>query len=184
MSALATPTLAVPVVGTRWLKRVDMAGTVPQHAPELGPCWPTNGPTNSKGYPIISVGGKTKLLHLVVYPTVHGPIPPGWEVDHLCHHPDYCKKKAGCPHRRCGNPGHWRAVPQEENNLRSGSVTAVNARKDECIRGHPLVGDNLIVRADRPEHRECRECRRLRRAMAAALDVATAGGMGEQLGLL
>lgn len=176
--------LAVPGVGTRWLKRVDMAGPIPSHAPELGPCWPWRGSTNNRGYAVISAGGRTRLLHLVVYPLVHGPIPTGWEVDHLCHHPDYCAKKDGCPHRACGNPGHWKARTPEENNLRSGSPTAVNARKDECIRGHALVGDNLIVRADRPEHRECRECRRLRRAMALALDVATAGGTGEQLGLL
>ncbi|MBG0818990.1 HNH endonuclease [Planomonospora sp. ID82291] len=184
MTVLAWPPLAVPGLGARWLKRVDMAGPVPEHAPELGPCWPTSGPTNNKGYPIISVGGKTKLLHLVVYPLVHGPIPPGWEVDHLCHHPDYCRLKVSCPHRRCGNPGHWLARTPEENNLRSGSPTAVNARKEECIRGHELVGTNLATRKDRPDHRECKACRRLRRSMALAVEIATAGGAGEQLGLL
>ncbi len=181
---LDPPLLAAPAAGVRWLTKVNTAGPIPAHAPELGPCWPWLGGINERGYAVISVGGKSRLLHRVVYPLVHGPIPDGWEVDHLCHHWEWCQLGDACPHRSCGNPAHWQARTGEENNLRSGSPTAVNARKVRCIRGHELAGENLRVRADRPGRRECKKCSKLRKQLALAWEIATAGGAGEQLGLL
>ncbi|WP_420883183.1 hypothetical protein [Thermobispora bispora] len=119
-----------------------------------------------------------------MYERFHGPIPPGWEVDHLCHHWEWCRLGADCPHRACVNPSHWLAVPSRVNNARSGSPTAINARKRVCVRGHPLAGANLRLRRDRPGHRECRECARLRRRLRHQWEVATAGGRGWQLSLL
>ncbi|WP_433542088.1 hypothetical protein ACQP10_38020 (plasmid) [Streptosporangium sandarakinum] len=172
--------LAAPGVGVRWLSNVDMAGPIPAHDKSLGRCWPWRGRKNPRGYAVIAIGRARPLLHRALYPIIHGPIPDGWEVDHLCHDYRVCTLGDACPHRSCGNPAHWRAVPKTVNNARSGSPTAVNARKTHCWRGHPLAGANLRLRADRPKHRECGTCRRIRRYAAQAELIATGGGHGEQ----
>ncbi|MER5322355.1 HNH endonuclease [Streptosporangium roseum] len=172
-----------PSVGMRWLTNVDMAGPVPAHDKGLGPCWPWRGRKNKRGYAVISISGRAQLLHRALFSLVHGPIPDGWQVDHLCHDHRVCKLGDACPHRACGNPAHWRATTGKVNNARSGSPTAVNARKTHCIRGHPLRGKNLRLRADRPDHRECDTCRRIRRYAAQAEEIATGGGHGQQVGL-
>jgi HNH endonuclease len=66
--------------------------------------------------------------HRFAYEDLVGPIPEGFEVDHLC------KVKA------CVNPAHLEAVTPYVNNMRSDSAAAVNARKTRCIRGHELNG--------------------------------------------
>ncbi|MFI9845101.1 hypothetical protein ACIHFD_49340 [Nonomuraea sp. NPDC051941] len=179
MALAVSPDLPVvpPSLGRRWLSRVNMSGPVPEHAPQLGACWPWDGRTNKRGYAVITVAGRPELLHRVLYPTIHGPIPDGWQVDHLCHHHELCQLGDACPHRACANPAHWYATTGRENNLRSGSPTAVNARKTHCWRGHPLNGGNLQMRADRPGHRECRTCRRIRRFVAEAEQMAAMGQM-------
>ncbi|MFD9947704.1 HNH endonuclease [Nonomuraea sp. NPDC059023] len=162
-------------VANRWLSRVNVAGSVPQHDPNLGRCWHWDGGTNKRGYAVISVGGRPELLHRILYPTFHGPIPDGWQVDHLCHHHDWCHEGDTCRHRSCANPSHWYAKTGWDNNRRSGSPTAVNARKTHCWRGHSLTGDNVLSRGDRPGHRECRTCRRLRKFVAEQERMAAAG---------
>ena len=62
-------------------------------------CWPWGGTIQSKGYGL--VGGK--LVHRVVYELVHGPIPAGLTIDHLCRN------------RSCANPSHLEAVTMKEN---------------------------------------------------------------------
>jgi|GEM_PF-2131473 len=174
---------ASATLGVRWLTLAEPSGRVPEHDPSLGACFDWKGRKNSRGYAVIPTGDGDRLLHRELYEQFHGPIPDGYEVDHLCHHWEYCKLGDECPHRSCANPLHWLAVPPYENNLRSGSVTAANARKTHCIRGHPLEGANLRVRADRPGHRECKTCAKVRRCLARLVDVVTAGGQGLQLGL-
>ncbi|WP_147425398.1 hypothetical protein [Bailinhaonella thermotolerans] len=110
-----------------------------------------------------------------------GPIPDGQEIDHLCHDPDVCEPGGACPHRRCGNPRHLQAVSRPINNLRSGSPTAINARKTHCWRGHPLWGANLYRPPSRPQQRDCETCRRIRRFKNIAARIENAGGYGRQL---
>ena len=81
----------------------------------------------------------------------------GWQVDHLCHHPDFCTPGRGCLHRRCVSPGHILAVEHRTNLLRSGSIVAVNARKTHCLNDHPLDGPNLYRHPTR-NSRHCRAC--------------------------
>jgi hypothetical protein len=57
------------------------------------------------------------------------------------------------------NPKHLRAVTNAENVLCGEGVTAKNAAKTSCPKGHPLSGENLYVTP--VGGRDCRECRRV-----------------------
>jgi hypothetical protein len=41
------------------------------------------------------------------------------------------------------------------------AVARQTGERTHCVHGHPLSGDNLYIRLDRPEHRECKRCRHL-----------------------
>lgn len=57
------------------------------------------------------------------------------------------------------NPAHREVVTMRLNILRGDAPAAQNARKTECVRGHPLDGD---VWLDKKGGRHCRACRRER----------------------
>src|SRR5262249_29476867 len=61
------------------------------------------GCLDENGYARISCQGKNRIGSDAVYEMVHGPIPEGYEVDHICHV------------RRCVEPTHLRAVTHQEN---------------------------------------------------------------------
>ena len=94
---------------------------------------------------------RIRRVHVVAWERVHGPVPAGLELDHLCRI------------RACGNPDHLQAVKSKENTLRGEGPTAQNARRTECRRGHPLDGDNLYVNPT-TGRRRCRICRRENRS--------------------
>lgn len=98
---------------------------------------------NSKGYGLISVRGHVELVHRMAHELWVGPIPAGFEVDHVL--------AAGCTSRLCIEPAHLEAVTCQENNLRKAGV-----HKTHCIRNHRLTGANL--RINRNGHWSCREC--------------------------
>ena len=112
-------------------------------------CWLWTGPSYGKGY-----GGQRphhgatqpRGAYRVVYALVRGPIPKGFCIDHLCRV------------RLCVNPAHLEAVTMSTNLRRGEGFIGVQARKTECLRGHPLSGDTLYVHNG---HRLCRECARL-----------------------
>ncbi|MCZ6447620.1 MAG: HNH endonuclease signature motif containing protein [Alphaproteobacteria bacterium] len=106
------------------------------------------------------------MAHRFSYETLVGPIPEGLILDHLCRV------------RSCCNPSHSEAVTHRVNILRGDGITAINARKLFCKRGHPLFGENL--RPQNPETRYgriCRACHRLseRRRRAKARQERLAG---------
>ena len=88
--------------------------------------------------------GAHRLSHLAFI----GSIPDGYEVDHLCRNP------------RCINPGHLEAVTPRENNRRSNSASARNARATHCMHGHAFMGNNVRRKSD--GSRRCRVCGTLR----------------------
>jgi hypothetical protein len=151
------PIYGIP--GRRFIARVDLLGPVPAHDAELGACWLWTGAVSDSGYGVFRVApGELMHAHRWMYAACVGPIPAGYQVDHLCHDWTTCElDDLPCEHRLCVNPAHLRAVPAQVNNARSNSPSAVNARKQVCLRGHPLWGGNLYLHPTRGT-RHCRAC--------------------------
>ena len=114
-------------------------------------CWDWTGSRASQGYgqAYIAPPNVKVQAHRFAYEQLVGPIPKGLTIDHLCRN------------RMCVNPAHLEPVTCRENVLRGVGLTAANARKTECIRGHPLFGSNLYVRLD-GSGRNCRACNKQR----------------------
>lgn len=92
-----------PLAERFWAK-VNKNGPIPEHWPELGPCYIWTAYTNAKGYGVIGVSGNsTALAHRVGYELQVGPIPPDKEPDHLCRN------------RSCVRGSHLEAVTHKEN---------------------------------------------------------------------
>lgn len=111
-------------------------------------CWDWTGSSSSEGYGVIHVHNHkrstTRQAHRVVYERYRGLIPTQLQLDHLCRR------------RCCVNPWHLEPVTHKENILRGKGSPAMNARKVNCVRGHPLSGANLYMRPD--GSRVCRAC--------------------------
>lgn len=108
-------------------------------------CWQWSRPLDN-GYGRFWLAGRTRLAHAVSYELHVGPIPAGLHIDHLCRN------------RGCVNPVHLEPVTPGTNVLRGVGLSATNARKVNCKRGHPLSGDNLRITVN--GSRECKECQR------------------------
>jgi hypothetical protein len=110
-------------------------------------CWNWQGWTDKDGYGRITVRPPNKHLrtHRATYEAVHGPIPTGLTIDHLCRN------------RRCCNPDHLEAVTFHENVRRRPN----NGLLSHCKYGHPMNGPNLRI-VGRARERTCVECIRRR----------------------
>ncbi len=136
----------------RFWPKVDKAGPIPEHCPELGPCWMWIAHVNRhRGYGHFNAGGREGYAHRFAYELLVGPIPDGLELDHLCRV------------RHCVNPAHLEPVTRRENVLRGQAPSAYQARQTCCIRGHLFNAENTYIRPDNGA-RQCRTCRRLREA--------------------
>lgn len=80
----------------RFWAKVNKDGPVPQHVPQLGPCWIWTGSLESTGYGQMASGEGRKLVrtHRFSYTLNVGPIPEGQHVLHKC------------DVRHCVNPSH------------------------------------------------------------------------------
>lgn len=108
-------------------------------------CWLWIRGIGDNGYGRLWVPPRLRLAHRHVYELLAGPILPGLTLDHLCRV------------RRCVNPAHLEPCTMGENTLRSPiAVTAVNARKTECPRGHEYDADNTRLFRGK---RYCRACK-------------------------
>jgi hypothetical protein len=118
-------------------------------------CWIWQGAPNSEGYGRLKVGGKRVYAHRWMYEQHRGLLPEGLTLDHLCRV------------RLCCNPAHLEAVTLAENKRRGESLNAKNARKGECVNGHPFTEANTYRRPDTGA-RQCRACKRVRDQRGAA----------------
>lgn len=100
----------------------------------VGDCllWPR---AKSCGYGVAWHDGKVRLVHRFVYAALFGPIPDGYEIDHLCRV------------RACFNPLHLEAVTGAENRRRAvaanpgrhGGHMRVYDLPECCPKGHPYT---------------------------------------------
>lgn len=99
------------------------------------------------------------LSHIVAYGLYVGRVPDGLELDHTCHKREECPGGI-CIHRRCCNPDHLEAVTHKVNLSRGSGISATNAAKTHCIRGHEFTPENTTIKKKNGT-RECRACRRM-----------------------
>lgn len=123
----------------------EFVGTEDRHplCPPTG-CWEHPGNGSGSHYSQISIACVNVSGHRLVYSHFVGEIPKGYQIDHLC------------KNQRCANFEHLEAVSPEENNRRSNSPTALNAKKTHCLQGHPYDERNTQVRPN--GGRKCRKC--------------------------
>ena len=115
-------------------------------------CWLWLDCLNRGGYGVFYNGTKNVLAHRFSYERVHGAIPKGKELDHLCRVP--------C----CVNPDHLEAVTHKENVRRGRAGQVAILRKMErhsCRNGHLFSEDNTYHHPD--GSRVCRTCERARK---------------------
>lgn len=145
-----------PTTEERFWAKVDKNGPIPNHRPDLGPCWTWTASTIGKtGYGWFGYGGRNGVrtpAHRYAYTVSVGPIPDGLHIDHLCRV------------RLCVRPDHLEAVTQQENNRRA---AAVKPKVTHCPQGHEYTAENTRRHPDGAP--ECRTCMRARWAAKAAL---------------
>lgn len=128
---------------SRFWAKVDKSGPVPEHRPELGPCWVWTGSTNGRGYGELRIHGRKWYAHRFAFVALGGnELPDGFDLDHLCRT------------RPCVRPEHLEAVTRLQNVQRGEG----HGSETHCPQGHPYAGDNLRVESTATRH--CRTCDR------------------------
>ena len=110
-------------------------------------CWVWTGSRHPTGYGQFAAKGGTKRSHRFAWELLVGEIPHAMTLDHICRN------------KPCVNPDHMEVVTAQENNLRSGSFSALNARKTHCRHGHEFTPENTYVQYNKGKPgRRCRTC--------------------------
>lgn len=119
---------------------------------EITGCWLWIGYVNKDGY----ARADAQNAHRVFYEHHIGPVPAGYDVDHLC------------KRRNCVNPEHLEAVSERENLRRTRPVIKLSGREfDICRKGHLIRGANIqIQRRKGREYKRCYLCYREHRGAA------------------
>lgn len=111
-------------------------------------CWlwtgnRNKGETQTHSYGRFKSGDAHTLAHRFSYEHFVGPIPGGFELDHLCRNPP------------CINPLHLEPVTHAENMARG-----AYAMRTHCPRGHEYTPENtyLARRRNGQRFRQCRTC--------------------------
>jgi hypothetical protein len=87
---------SLPSLEARFWPKVDKRGPIPEHCPELGPCWTWLGAKTKGGYGLIGIRGMSRCegAHRVSWVIANGPIPENLHILHRC------------DNRSCVNPAH------------------------------------------------------------------------------
>lgn len=118
-----------------------------------GDCWLWLGNLDRKGYGRFSFNVSGSLAHRFSYMVHVGPIGKGLTIDHICRV------------RKCVNPSHLRVLTNTENVLSGIGITATNARKTSCNRGHEYTKENtrIFIGPNGRKVRFCKACDKIRR---------------------
>jgi hypothetical protein len=153
------PLAVTVIVGddvARFWSKVSKDGPVPEHAPELGPCWPWTGDTDEQGYGIFSWVDdghpkKTKAHRWLLGHLRSKPLSRVAGEEDACHR---------CDNPPCCNPGHLYVGTRAQN-----LADALERKRlwqqnvDECPQGHPL--DGVKMQANGRTRRFCKTCARI-----------------------
>ena len=100
-------------------------------------CWLWRGTDGTHGYGYFSVKGINLYAHRIAYLLEVGPIPEGYQIDHLC------------MNKGCVNPAHLEPVTGAENTRRwAQSLT-------HCKNGHLKTAENTYIWHGHPRCRIC-----------------------------
>jgi hypothetical protein len=111
-----------------------------------GPCWLWTGAKSIGGYGVINRGRRgdgNAMVHRLVWELLVGPVPEGFDLDHLCRV------------RACCNPDHLEPVTRAENVAR-GAWRAGLGRVTSCKHGHLFTPEN--TKSEGRRGRACRTC--------------------------
>lgn len=131
-------------------------------------CWLWTGHIHTFGYGTFYISRRfnRQRAHRVSWFIAHGGFVSGLVLDHICRV------------RHCVNPDHLREVTDRENVLAGVGVSATQARRTHCDKGHQFTPENTYLR--KGGARKCMTCarewdRRRRERMAARKASALAG---------
>ena len=102
------------------------------HVDKSGECWEWTANRNKRGYGAWAIYRHPKYIsimpHRYSYELVHGPIPKGMQIDHVCHN------------RACVNPNHLRLATNKQNNENPSGVRSDNTSGYRGVTYNPKVG--------------------------------------------
>lgn len=114
-------------------------------------CWIWTGSTNGNGYGEMRIDGRKTYAHRVSHELYIGPIPVGYDIDHLCRN------------HGCVSPFHIEAVTRRTNTMRGKNPDVQRARAaavTHCPHGHLYDAANTY--RTKAGLRQCRTCNRER----------------------
>ena len=118
----------------RFIENVDFTDT----------CWLWTGNLNDSDYGRFGSGKKSHRAHRWAWEQWVGPIPEGFDIDHICRV------------HRCVNPDHLEPTTQYINKMRGESPFALNKRKEFCPSNHEYTIENTYTSKSNMRH--CRKC--------------------------
>lgn len=138
-------------------------------------CWIWTGAIGAEGYGRFGYPSRqTRLAHRVAHVLFIGPIPDGYQVDHIC------------AVKACVNPDHLEAVTPLVNTRRALPWVNGQARRTHCPQGHEYTEENTrlsfqLGRNGRPRrNRHCRTCDALRQLERSRQRRESGGGPTDQ----
>jgi hypothetical protein len=137
-------------VRVRFWAKADKAGPLPDHRPDLGPCWDWTGAVDKRsGYGRFRIEGRTRQAYKVAWWLEVGTVPDGLDLDHLCRR------------RICVRPSHLEPATRSQNIRRGARSIRFLGR---CRSGRHIIASEVDIhfRGDRSLgclacHREYRE---------------------------